>query len=108
MALFRRVRVKTSNPPKIFKDSPFTTEAIDEEFHGKAVAPLDFEREHENELPLIEGQIIWVSYRHGQGWLVAENPKTGETGLVPEEYVPLLCYISGGETLFENVADSMR
>ena len=46
MALFRRVRVKTSNPPKIFKDYPFTTEAIDEEIHGKAVALLDFEREH--------------------------------------------------------------
>ena len=26
----------------------------------------------------IEGQIIWISYRHGQGWLVAEDPILGE------------------------------
>ncbi|UKZ75491.1 hypothetical protein TrVFT333_003177 [Trichoderma virens FT-333] len=42
------------------------------------------------------GQIIWVSYRHGQGWLVAEDPKTQESGLVPEEYVRLLRDIEGG------------
>jgi len=64
--------------------------------HGKAVALFDFERENENELPLVEGQIIWVSYRHGQGWLVAEDPKTQESGLVPEEYVRLLRDIQGG------------
>ncbi|KAL1845339.1 hypothetical protein VTK73DRAFT_654 [Phialemonium thermophilum] len=66
--------------------------------HGKAVALFDFERENENELPLVEGQIIWVSYRHGQGWLVAEDPKTQESGLVPEEYVRLLRDIEGGMT----------
>ena len=64
--------------------------------HGKAVALFDFERENENELPLVEGQVIWVSYRHGQGWLVAEDPKTQESGLVPEEYVRLLRDIQGG------------
>ncbi|PQE22741.1 sh3 domain-containing protein [Rutstroemia sp. NJR-2017a BVV2] len=53
-------------------------------------------RENENELPLVEGQVIWVSYRHGQGWLVAEDPKTQESGLVPEEYVRLLKDIQGG------------
>jgi hypothetical protein len=64
--------------------------------HGKAVALFDFQRENENELPLVEGQVIWVSYRHGQGWLVAEDPKTRESGLVPEEYVRLLRDIQGG------------
>ncbi|KAI1022499.1 hypothetical protein LB503_000553 [Fusarium chuoi] len=68
------------------RDYQFTITSPDEEFHGKAVALFDFERENENELPLVEGQIIWVSYRHGQGWLVAEDPKTQESGLVPEEY----------------------
>lgn len=61
-----------------------------EEMHGKAVALFDFQKENENELGLVEGQVIWVSYRHGMGWLVAEDPKTRESGLVPEEYVRLL------------------
>lgn len=74
----------------------FSIASPDEEMHGKAVALFDFERENENELPLVEGQIIWVSYRHGMGWLVAEDPKTGESGLVPEEYVRLLRDIQGG------------
>ena len=64
--------------------------------HGKAVALFDFERENENELPLVEGQVLWVSYRHGQGWLVAQDPKSGESGLVPEEYVRLVKDIQGG------------
>jgi SH3 domain len=74
----------------------FTIASPDEEMHGKAVALFDFQRENENELPLVEGQVIWVSYRHGQGWLVAEDPKTHESGLVPEEYVRLLRDIQGG------------
>lgn len=78
------------------RDYQFTIASPDEEMHGKAVALFDFERENENELPLTEGQIIWVSYRHGQGWLVAEDPKTQDTGLVPEEYVRLLRDIQGG------------
>ncbi|KAK2073778.1 hypothetical protein P8C59_008027 [Phyllachora maydis] len=78
------------------KDYQFTITSPDEEMHGKAVALFDFTRENENELPLVEGQIIWVSYRHGQGWLVAEDPKTQESGLVPEEYVRLLRDIEGG------------
>ncbi|KFA51072.1 hypothetical protein S40293_08238 [Stachybotrys chartarum IBT 40293] len=78
------------------RDYQFTITSPDEEFHGKAVALYDFERENENELPLVEGQIIWVSYRHGQGWLVAEDPKSQESGLVPEEYVRLLRDIEGG------------
>jgi hypothetical protein len=78
------------------KDYSFTIASPDEEMHGKAVALFDFTREHENELPLREGQIILVSYRHGQGWLVAEDPRTGESGLVPEEFVRLVRDIEGG------------
>ncbi|KAL8901936.1 MAG: hypothetical protein Q9207_004946 [Kuettlingeria erythrocarpa] len=78
------------------KDYHFTIASPDEEMHGKAVALFDFTRENENELPLSEGQVIWVSYRHGQGWLVAEDPKTGDKGLVPEEYVRLVRDIEGG------------
>ena len=78
------------------KDYQFTIASPDEEMHGKAVALFDFARENENELPLVEGQVILVSYRHGQGWLVAQDPKTGESGLVPEEYVRLLRDIEGG------------
>ena len=78
------------------RDYQFAVGCPDEEMHGKAVALFDFTREHENELPLTEGQVIFVSYRHGQGWLVAEDPKTGESGLVPEEFVRLLRDIEGG------------
>ncbi|PGH30016.1 hypothetical protein GX50_07235 [[Emmonsia] crescens] len=78
------------------RDYQFTIVSPDEEMHGKAVALFDFDREHENELPLKEGQVILVSYRHGQGWLVAEDPKTGESGLVPEEFVRLVRDIEGG------------
>jgi hypothetical protein len=97
------------------RDYQFTIASPDEEMHGKAVALFDFERENENELPLVEGQVIWVSYRHGQGWLVAEDPRTQESGLVPEEYVRLLRDIQGGlnsltgqanDQLLSPVADS--
>jgi len=78
------------------RDYTFTIVSPEEEMHGKAVALFDFERLNDNELPLVEGQIILISYRHGQGWLVAQDPKTGESGLVPEEYVRLLRDIEGG------------
>lgn len=58
-----------------------------DEINRRAVALFDFIPENDNEVKLVEGQIIWISYRHGQGWLVAEDPATGENGLVPEEYV---------------------
>src|SRR5271163_2874687 len=73
--------------------------------HGKAVALFDFTSEHQNELPLKEAQIILVSYRHGQGWLVAQDPKTGESGLVPEEFVRLVRDIEGGLNGLGAVAD---
>jgi hypothetical protein len=78
------------------RDYQFTIASPDEEMHGKAVALFDFASENDNELPLVEGQVILVSYRHGQGWLVAQDPKTRESGLVPEEYVRLLRDIEGG------------
>lgn len=90
------------------RDYQFTIASPDEEMHGKAVALFDFARENENELPLIEGQVIWVSYRHGQGWLVAEDPKTGESGLVPEEYIRLLRDIEGGWTSLAGEAHDER
>ena len=63
----------------------------DEELYaGRSLALYPFEPENSNELRLREGQVILVAYRHGQGWLVAEDPETGEQGLVPEEYVRLL------------------
>ena len=88
--------VPDRNDSRYSRDYQFTIASPDEEMHGKAVALFDFSRENENELPLTEGQVIWVSYRHGQGWLVAEDPKTGDAGLVPEEYVRLLRDIEGG------------
>ncbi|TGZ80670.1 hypothetical protein EX30DRAFT_396126 [Ascodesmis nigricans] len=72
------------------RDYQFAIASPEEEMHGKAVALFDFVQENENELPLVEGQVVWISFRHGMGWLVAEDPKTGESGLVPEEYVRLL------------------
>lgn len=63
----------------------------DEElFAGPSLALYAFEPENSNELRLVEGQEIMVSYRHGQGWLVASDPRSGEQGLVPEAYVRLI------------------
>ena len=63
----------------------------DEElFAGPSLALYSFEPENSNELRLVEGQEIMVSYRHGQGWLVASDPRSGEQGLVPEAYVRLI------------------
>lgn len=63
----------------------------DEElFAGLSLALYSFEPENSNELRLVEGQEIMVSYRHGQGWLVASDPRSGEQGLVPEAYVRLI------------------
>jgi len=85
------------------RDYQFTIASPDEEMHGTAIALFDFAKENQNELPLKEGQIILVSYRHGDGWLVAEDPLTNESGLVPEEFVRLLREIEGGlDGLIEN------
>lgn len=62
-----------------------------DEINRQAIALFSFAPENDNEVALTEGQVIWISYRHGQGWLVAEDPQLGEIGLVPEEYVEI-CY----------------
>lgn len=53
----------------------------------RAIALYDFEPENDNELGFKEGDTLFISYRHGQGWLVAENQERDQTGLVPEEFV---------------------
>jgi hypothetical protein len=77
----------SSSPPAAQRESLGPED--EELFAGPSVALYDFEPENANELKLSEGQLIMVSYRHGQGWLVAEN-EVGEQGLVPEAYVRLL------------------
>lgn len=78
------------------RDYQFTIASPEEEMHGKAVALYNFAPENENELALMEGQVILVSYRQSQGWLVAQDPNTEQKGLVPEDYVRLLRDIEGG------------
>lgn len=56
----------------------------------RAVALYDFEPENDNELGFKKGDIVFISYRHGQGWLVAENQAKTKTGLVPEEFVSFI------------------
>ncbi|KAH3686065.1 hypothetical protein WICPIJ_002958, partial [Wickerhamomyces pijperi] len=56
----------------------------------RAVALYPFEPENENELELKQDQIIFINYEYGEGWLVAQEPETGKTGLVPSEYVRIL------------------
>lgn len=68
----------------------------DEGMHGRAVALFDFARENDNELPLTKGQVILVSNRHGQGWFVGQDPKSGDSGLVLEKYVRLFKDIEDG------------
>ncbi|ANB13813.1 Nbp2p [Sugiyamaella lignohabitans] len=89
---------------RISKEYQFSVASADE-IHGRAVALFDFTPENDNEAPLQEGQIVWISYRHGQGWLVAEDPETGETGLVPEEYVQLLNSISYEEDILQDSSE---
>lgn len=71
-------------------EEDLSSQAHDDELHGRAIALFDFSPEHENEFPLTEGQVIYISSRHGLGWLVAVDMESGDCGLVPEEYVRLL------------------
>lgn len=77
----------------LFQDGPPWAEDLSptrefaDEINQRAVALYPFEAENVNEIALVAGQEIYVRYRHGQGWLVAEDPGTGENGLVPEGYV---------------------
>lgn len=79
------------SPPEEFPPLRSSLGPDDENLYaGRSLALYPFEPENGNELRLTEGQVIMVAYRHGQGWLVAEDPRTGEQGLVPEAYVRLL------------------
>lgn len=69
-----------------------------------AVAIYDFVPENENELDLKENDIVFISYKHGQGWLVAENEARTKTGLVPEEFVSYLQPEEEADMLHEDKA----
>lgn len=55
-----------------------------------AVALYPFVPENSNELSLVPDQLLIINYECGDGWLVAHDPETGETGLVPTEYIKML------------------
>lgn len=55
-----------------------------------AVALYEFTPENSNELPLSPDQLLIINYECGDGWLVAHDPFTGQTGLVPSEYIRIL------------------
>ena len=56
-------------------------------FDYNAVALFDYARKNVDELSLKEGQVLDVWSHQIQGWLWAENPRTGESGFVPEKSV---------------------
>lgn len=63
----------------------------DEDICGMAVALYDFSPEHSNEFPLKRGDVIWIAYRYGDGWLVAQDTEdTSRIGLVPEDYCEMI------------------
>lgn len=61
----------------IQQDEGSGIETTKDDVQGRAVALFDFAPEHENEFALTEGQILFVSSRHGLGWLVAVDPDSG-------------------------------
>ena len=56
----------------------------------QAVALYPFEAENENELGLVPDQLIIINYEYGDGWLVAYDPESGRTGLIPSAYVQII------------------
>lgn len=76
--------------PGYSTDYQSTTASPAEEMHGDAITISDFTGQSVSELPLTRGQLIWISSRHRQGWLLARNPRTDKSGLVPEKFVQLL------------------
>ncbi|AWU75537.1 uncharacterized protein C5L36_0B07850 [Pichia kudriavzevii] len=55
-----------------------------------AIALYPFVPENSNELPLVPDQVLIINYECGDGWLVAHDPQTGQTGLVPSEYIQMV------------------
>ncbi|XBW36269.1 hypothetical protein QEN19_001861 [Hanseniaspora menglaensis] len=57
----------------------------------RGIALYDFENLNDNELPLKKNDLVFINYKHGQGWLVVQRlDESGEAGLVPEDYVEIL------------------
>lgn len=69
-------------------NSSYSNEESDDILH--AVALYEFTPENSNELPLVPDQLLIINYECGDGWLVAHDPVTGQTGLVPSEYIRIL------------------
>ncbi|KAJ2823346.1 HOG (high osmolarity glycerol) pathway protein [Coemansia erecta] len=55
---------------------------------GKARALYDFEAENPTELGFAENDILYITYKQCDGWLVGY--KGDDVGLIPENYVQLL------------------
>lgn len=69
-----------------------------------AVALYPFVPENSNELSLEPDQHLIINYECGDGWLVAYDPATGQTGLVPSEYI----YIVDAEPDVEDFDDDIE
>ncbi|KAI9501571.1 Sh3 domain of Nbp2, partial [Coemansia spiralis] len=54
----------------------------------KARAMYDFEAENPTELEFAENDILYITYKQCDGWLVGY--KGNQVGLIPENYVELL------------------
>lgn len=72
------------------------------------VALSDFHCTQDNELPLTQGQLVWIHHSVGQGWLLAENMTTNEIGLVPETFVQLRNWGSLNWDTKTEVSNSLR
>ncbi|KAJ2721881.1 HOG (high osmolarity glycerol) pathway protein [Coemansia sp. Benny D115] len=55
---------------------------------GKARALYEFEAENPTELSFAENDILYITYKQCDGWLVGY--KDNQVGLIPENYVELL------------------
>ncbi|KAI9356092.1 hypothetical protein BD770DRAFT_444343 [Pilaira anomala] len=74
---------------KTLKPKHSTISLSSPDFNGRdARALFDFTPETEYELPLKQGQLLWVQYRQCPGWLVADVQD--ETGLIPETYIEFI------------------
>lgn len=76
-------------------DNPETTDTYCTIEHSEneiahAIALYPFVPENSNELSLVPDQLLIINYECGDGWLVAHDPESGKTGLVPSEYIRML------------------
>lgn len=80
-----------SGGPSIYIDDAGSSSIL-----GKARALYDFEAENPTELAFAENDILCITYKQCEGWLVGY--KDNQVGLIPENYVELLKYSSGNAT----------